>query len=70
MEMIRPTIETLLERVPGKYQLVMLAARRARELRSGQLPLTDVDSQNPVTIALEEIAAGRVKADAAPPPED
>jgi DNA-directed RNA polymerase subunit omega len=59
--MIRPPIETLLERVPNKYLLVMLAAKRARELRAGQLPLVDVDSQNPVTIALEEIAAGRIR---------
>jgi DNA-directed RNA polymerase subunit omega len=59
--MIRPPIETLLERVPNKYALVMLAAKRARELAAGQLPLVDVDSQNPVTIALEEIAAGRVR---------
>ncbi|MDR5684057.1 MAG: DNA-directed RNA polymerase subunit omega [Armatimonadota bacterium] len=59
--MIRPPIETLLARIPNKYLLVMVAARRARELRSGQLPLVDVDSQNPVTIALEEIAAGRVE---------
>jgi DNA-directed RNA polymerase subunit omega len=58
---IRPPIETLLERVPNKYLLVMLAAKRARELRAGQLPLVDVDSQNPVTVALEEIAAGRIK---------
>jgi DNA-directed RNA polymerase subunit omega len=59
--MIRPPIETLLERVPNKYLLVMLAAKRARELRAGQLPLVDVDSQNSVTVALEEIAAGRIK---------
>ncbi len=59
--MIRPPIETLLERVPNKYALVMLAAKRARELAVGQLPLVDVDSQNPVTIALEEIAAARVR---------
>lgn len=59
--MIRPPIETLLERVPNKYLLVMLAAKRARELRAGQLPVVDVDSQNPVTVALEEIAAGRIK---------
>jgi DNA-directed RNA polymerase subunit omega len=57
----RPPLETLLSRVPNKYLMVMIAARRARELRSGQLPLVDVDSQNPVTIALEEIAAGRVE---------
>ncbi len=59
--MVRPPIETLLERVTNKYLLVMLAAKRARELRAGQLPLVDVDSQNPVTVALEEIAAGRIK---------
>lgn len=59
--MIRPPIETLLARVPNKYALVMLAAKRARELAAGQLPLVDVDSQNPVTVALEEIAAGRVR---------
>jgi DNA-directed RNA polymerase subunit omega len=58
--LIRPPIESLLARIPNKYLLVMIAARRARELRSGQLPLVDVDSQNPVTIALEEVAAGRV----------
>ncbi len=59
--MIRPPIETLLQQVPNKYLLVMLAAKRARELRAGQLPLVDVDSQNPVTVALEEIAAGRIR---------
>jgi DNA-directed RNA polymerase subunit omega len=59
--MIRPPIEVLLERVPNKYALVMLAAKRAQQLGTGQLPLVDVDSQNPVTIALEEVAAGRVR---------
>jgi DNA-directed RNA polymerase subunit omega len=59
--MIRPPIEVLLERVPNKYALVMLAAKRAQQLAGAQLPLVDVDSQNPVTIALEEVAAGRVR---------
>ncbi|MER3455360.1 MAG: DNA-directed RNA polymerase subunit omega [candidate division GAL15 bacterium] len=67
--MIRPPIETLLERVPNKYLLVVLAAKRARELRSGQLPLVDVDSQNPVTVALEEIAAGRLRPEMPEPVE-
>ncbi len=67
--MVRPPIETLLERVPNKYLLVMLAAKRARELRAGQLPLVDVDSQNPVTVALEEIAAGRIRPEMPEPVE-
>lgn len=58
--MIRPVLESLLARVPNKYLLVMIAARRARELHSGQLPLVDVDSQSLVTIALEEVAADRI----------
>jgi DNA-directed RNA polymerase subunit omega len=58
--LIRPVLESLLVRVPNKYLLVMIASRRARELHSGQLPLVDVDSQNPVTVALEEVAAGRI----------
>jgi DNA-directed RNA polymerase subunit omega len=47
----------------------MLAAKRARELRAGQLPLVDVDSQNPVTVALEEIAAGRIRPEMPEPVE-
>ncbi|MDR7523582.1 MAG: DNA-directed RNA polymerase subunit omega [Armatimonadota bacterium] len=59
--MIKPSLEELLERVPSKYALVMAAAKRARQLKEGVLPLVDVDSANTVTIALEEIATGRVR---------
>ncbi|MDR7520085.1 MAG: DNA-directed RNA polymerase subunit omega [Armatimonadota bacterium] len=59
--MIKPSLEELLERVPSKYALVMAAAKRARQLKEGVLPLVDIDSANTVTIALEEIATGRVR---------
>ncbi|HTE02854.1 MAG TPA: DNA-directed RNA polymerase subunit omega, partial [bacterium] len=57
--MIKPPLEALLDRVENKYALVIVAAKRARQLKEGALPMVEVDSANPVTVALEEIAAGK-----------
>lgn len=62
--MIKPPLEALLDRVESKYALVIVAAKRARQLKEGALPLVDVDSSNPVTVALEEIAAGKIRHEA------
>ncbi len=62
-DMIKPPLEELLEQVESKYALVMVAAKRARQLKDGALPLVDIDSTNPVSIALEEISTGKVHAD-------
>ncbi len=59
--MIRPSLEELTERVESKYGLVIVAAKRARKLKEGDPPMVDIDSTNPVSIALEEIATGRVR---------
>lgn len=59
--MIKPPLEVLLDRVENKYALVIVAAKRARQLKEGALPMVDIDSANPVTIALEEIAAGKIR---------
>lgn len=59
--MIKPSLEELLEHVESKYALVMAAAKRARQLKEGSLPLVDIDSTNPVSIALEEIATGKIR---------
>jgi DNA-directed RNA polymerase subunit omega len=61
---IKPPLEALLDRVENKYALVIVAAKRARQLKEGALPLVDVDSSNPVTVALEEIAAGKIRYEA------
>jgi DNA-directed RNA polymerase subunit omega len=58
---IKPPLEALLDRVENKYALVIVAAKRARQLKEGSLPLVDVDSGSPVTVALEEIAAGKIR---------
>lgn len=42
------------------YKLVILASKRVRQLKEGSPKLIKTDSQNPTTIALEEIAAGKI----------
>jgi DNA-directed RNA polymerase subunit omega len=60
---IKPPLEALLDRVENKYALVIVAAKRARQLKDGALPMVDIDSGSPVTVALEEIAAGKIRFD-------
>lgn len=57
--MIYPSADKL-ENWGSKYSLVVLAAKRAKQIKSGAPPLIPTTSKNPLTIALEEIAAGVV----------
>jgi DNA-directed RNA polymerase subunit omega len=58
-EMARITVEDCLEKVPNRFQLVLLAARRAKQLLKGARPLVDSDNKE-VVAALREIAEGKV----------
>jgi DNA-directed RNA polymerase subunit omega len=58
--MARITVEDCLQKVPNRFELVMLAAKRARQLFQGAKPLIDSDNREVVT-ALREIAAGKVR---------
>ncbi len=71
--MIEPPIETLLETVDSKFTLVTLASKRARQINSyfNQLgeglgaivpPQVTSVARKPLSIALEEVAAGKVRA--------
>ncbi len=46
----------------GKFVLANLAAKRAKQLKEGAPALVSIDSNHPLTIALAEIAAGKIKA--------
>jgi len=59
--MIYPSADKIDQHVESKYALVILAAKRAKQIKEGSTPLIATDSANPLTIALEEIAAGKVK---------
>jgi DNA-directed RNA polymerase subunit omega len=58
--MARITVEDCLERVPNRFELVLLAARRAKQLLKGARPLVESDNKEIVS-ALREIAADQVR---------
>ncbi len=53
-------IEELLKRCGSVYRLVILAAKRAKELSDGAPPLVETERRKVTSIALEEILQGKV----------
>ncbi len=49
-----------LDQQESKFALVILAAKRARQVKDGARRLTESKSTNPLTVGLEEIAAGAI----------
>lgn len=58
--MARVVADDCLEHVPNRFDLVLLAARRARELLAGDAPAIDVNGHGAPVAALKEIAAGAI----------
>jgi DNA-directed RNA polymerase subunit omega len=59
--MARVTVEDCLENVDNRFELVMLATKRARQIAvQGAEPLLPVEGDKPTVVALREIAAGLV----------
>jgi DNA-directed RNA polymerase subunit omega len=56
--MARVTVEDCLKNVKNRFELVILAAKRARQLMHGKPAKVDVDNDKPTVVALREIAAG------------
>ena len=54
--MARVTVEDCVDKVPNRFELVMLAAHRAREIQSGSTPTVDRDNDKNPVVALREIA--------------
>ncbi|MFT6050481.1 MAG: DNA-directed RNA polymerase subunit omega [Halioglobus sp.] len=62
--MARVTVEDCLENVDNRFELVMVASKRARLIATGgKDPLVAEESDKPTVIALREIAEGLVTAD-------
>ena len=57
--MARITVEDCLDKIPNRFELVLAAAYRARQLAQGSTPKVDSRDKSTVT-ALREVAAGLV----------
>ncbi len=58
--MARVTIEDCLDNVDNRFELVLLASKRARQLASGKEPLVDWENDKPTVVALREISEGLI----------
>ena len=59
--MARITVEDCLDNVENRFDLVMIASKRARQLQTGgKDPMVDEDNDKPTVLALREIADGMV----------
>jgi DNA-directed RNA polymerase subunit omega len=61
--MARITVEDCLDHVDNRFQLVLVATRRARQLALGADPLVEMENDKPTVVALREIAEGLVTKD-------
>ena len=57
----KPTVTELLTKAENRYELVIMTARRARQIAKGAKPLTDVAEESAVTKAANEIVEGKIR---------
>ena len=60
--MARITVEDCIENDTNRFELVLMATKRARQITLGATPLVDMENDKPTVIALREIAEGKVDA--------
>ena len=61
--MARLTVEDCLENVDNRFELVLIAARRARQIAMGADPLVPLDNDKPTVLALREIAENLINSE-------
>jgi DNA-directed RNA polymerase subunit omega len=61
--MARITVEDCLENVNNRFELVLQASRRARQLSNGAESAVERNGEKPTVLALREIAAGLINKD-------
>ncbi len=58
--MARITVEDCLDNVDNRFQLVLVATKRARQIANGKEPMVPWENDKPTVVALREIAEGKV----------
>ena len=68
--MARLTVEDCLDNVENRFELVLVAAQRARQLAMGADPLVPEDNDKPTVLALREIAENLINKEILAAPEE
>ncbi len=68
--MARVTVEDCVDKISNQFELVLTAARRARQLYSGADPYLEWENDKPTVMALREIAEGHIDASVLNEPEN
>lgn len=58
--MARITVEDCVDNIPNMFQLVLVAAKRARQLANGAHAMVEWENDKPTVVALREIAEGYI----------
>ena len=66
--MARITVEDCLENIDNIFEMVLVAAKRARRIAHGADPMVELENDKPTVIALREIAGGKVGKELLNPP--
>ena len=61
--MARVTVEDCLPMVDNRFALVLIGAKRARQLMAGARPIIETSKNKPPVLALREVATGKVRFD-------
>jgi len=61
--MARVTVEDCLDQVENRFELVILGAKRARQISQGAEPTVDWDKDKPTVVALRELAENSIDKD-------
>lgn len=68
--MARVTVEDCVDKMGSRFEIVLAAARRARQLLSGAEPHLEWENDKPTVMALREISEDRIDASVLDEPED
>ena len=58
--MARVTVEDCLDRINNRFEMVLTATKRARQVANGAEPMVEEENDKPTVIALREIADGLI----------
>lgn len=59
--MARVTVEDCLEKIPNRFELIHIAAKRVKQMAKGSKPMVGGFNNKPAVLALREIAGGFIQ---------